>query len=102
MNRRPSIGTLMWILSIDRDKAKKIREIMGLKYTSIRSNAMSLIDEVLGTYGVEYIPAGHNNKSPSITYCNTGDAYKPTVMLLDDWKWAVGSWRDIVERGNYD
>lgn len=41
--------------------------------------AMEAIDAILGTCGVESIPAGHNSKSPALTYCNTGDTYGTTI-----------------------
>ena len=63
---------------------------------------MSIADDILDTCGVEGIPEGHNTKSPSIEYCNTGESYDATLLLIDGRRFAVGSWADIVERGNYD
>ena len=54
----------------------------------------------LGTFGVEYIPAGSNAQSPEITYLNTGDSYDLTVLYVNG-HFTIGSWGDIVERGNY-
>lgn len=54
----------------------------------------------LGTFGVEYIPAGNNRRSPAIDYLNTGDPYELTLIYRSG-RFAVGSWGDIVERGNY-
>jgi hypothetical protein len=63
---------------------------------------LSIADEILGTCGVEYIPAGRNAKSPAIEYCNAGDTYAATLMYVSGKGYRVGCWGDIVERGNYD
>lgn len=55
----------------------------------------------LGTFGVEYIPAGSNKRSPAITYLNTGDCYDLTLMYVNG-RFRLGCWGDIVERGNYN
>lgn len=62
---------------------------------------MSAADEFLKTFGVEYIPAGHNSKSPAIEYCNAGDTYTTTLLFVNG-SYRVGDWGSIVERGNYD
>ena len=55
----------------------------------------------LGTFGVEYIPEGHNMRSPAIEYLNAGDTYTDTLLYVNG-RFRVGCWGDIVERGNYD
>ncbi len=55
----------------------------------------------LGTFGVEYIAKGHNSKSPSITYLNSGDTYTLTILYVRG-QFRVGCWGNIVERGRYD
>lgn len=55
----------------------------------------------LGTFGVENIHEGRNKKSPAIDYLNTGDSYEMTLMYIRG-RFRVGSWGDIVERGNYE
>ena len=116
----PSAKRMISDLNIDRETANKIRAIMqggrevALQHPRtaawrnrcysepwISKLRMSAIDEVLGTYGVEYIPEGHNAKSPAILYCNTGDTYDETIMLING-RFVIGCWGDIVERGNYD
>jgi hypothetical protein len=62
---------------------------------------MSMANELLGTYGVEHIPHGKNKRSPSFEYCNAGDTYASTLLFVNG-SYRVGSWGDIVERGNYD
>lgn len=54
----------------------------------------------LGTFGIECIPKGNNRKSPSITYLNTGDTYGLTILYVNS-RFNIGSWGDIVEKGNY-
>ena len=66
----------------------------------LRTTKLSIASEIMGCYGVEYIPAGKGKRSPSIEYVNAGDGYIPTLMRVNgDYK--VGCWGDIVERGNY-
>lgn len=82
------------------------RAFWGIHY----ENAMRAIDGILGTCGVEYVHKGRNTKSPSFSYCNTGDSYGVTVILTwhrghfgQEWAvFSVGSWADRVERGNYE
>jgi hypothetical protein len=54
----------------------------------------------LGTFGVEYIARGTNQRSPAITYLNTGDSCDLTVLYVNG-RFRVGTWGDIVERGSY-
>lgn len=97
----PSIKTLKAAFpKLSPEEVKSIRRAMA-PGAHVGRHAMRVIDEILGTHGVEYIPAGHNAKSPGINYCNTGDSYGTTVLLVRG-KFRVGSWADIVERGNYD
>lgn len=96
----PSIKTLTNAFPhLDAESIRKIR--FHMTNGTHPSRALAAIDGFLGTHGVEYIPHGHNAKSPSIEYCNAGDAYKTTVMFVAG-AYRVGSWGDIVERGNYD
>lgn len=62
---------------------------------------LSMISELIGGFGVEYIAPGSNAKSPSIDYINTGDGYNLTLMFVRGG-YKVGCWADIVESGNYD
>ncbi len=61
---------------------------------------MHALDAALETFGVEYIEAGHNKRSPAFTYCNAGDTYATTILRVRG-SYRVGCWGDIVERGNY-
>jgi hypothetical protein len=81
--------------------AKQVRAIMAGPSRVNGQTRMQRIDAVISTYGVEYIAAGHNSKSPAITYCNAGDTYATTVLKVNG-RFRVGCWGDIVERGNYD
>jgi hypothetical protein len=62
---------------------------------------MQRIDAILRTFGVEYVAAGRNAKSPAFYYCNAGETYATTVLKVAG-KFRVGCWGDIVERGNYE
>jgi len=42
------------------------------------------LDNVAGTYGVEYVRQGHNQKSPSFHYLNTGDLYNTTLVRVNE------------------
>ena len=97
----PSVKTLMQIKDVTRKDALKIREIMQGPGTVDGQTRMERIDEVLHTFGVEFIPKGHTSKSPAIAYCNSGDTYDWTVLKVNG-QFRVGCWGDIVERGNYD
>jgi hypothetical protein len=55
----------------------------------------------LGTFGVEYIPEGHNAKSPAIDYLNTGDTYATTLLYVNG-QFRVGNWGYYVEQGDYE
>ena len=54
----------------------------------------------LGTFGVEGSEAGRGRRSPAFDYLNTGDAYELTVLHVRG-RYTVGTWGDIVERGDY-
>ena len=70
-----------------------------LQLTSVK---LAIADEILETYGVEYIPAGRGKRSPAIEYCNTGDTYALTLCYISGVGYRVTSWGDIVEQGNYE
>lgn len=97
--RYPSIKTLT--AAFGKEKARLIRKIMEGDRKVNGETRLERIDRVLGTCGVECIPPGHNQRSPAIYYCNTGDTYGTTVMKVGG-VFRVGCWGDIVERGNYD
>ena len=61
---------------------------------------LAIADEILGTHGVESIPAGRNRRSPAIEYCNAGDPYIPTLLRVNG-SYRVGDWGSITERGDY-
>lgn len=100
----PSVKTIENRLLVTHETALKIRTVMDGPGT--HEARLKQIDEILHTHGVEYIPAGHNRRSPAISYCNTGDTYRDTCMVLhDNWlsyRFVIGNWGSIVERGDYD
>jgi len=119
----PSIKTLATIT----DKPKELRKLLEIKTRdkldalletgqfphtstwlsqcynrpSVHETKMAMADEILNTFGVEYISRGKNAKSPAIEYCNSGDTYNATLMFVNG-NYVVGCWGDIVERGNYE
>lgn len=65
-----------------------------------------VLDELLGTYGVEYLLktseglAGHCSMTSDkliCTYLNSGDTYAATLLEFRG-RWQVGCWGDIAER----
>lgn len=95
----PSVKTLT--AAFPKLDAQDVQRIRGAMLDQHPREAMDIIDRILNTHGVEYIPQGHNAKSPAITYCNTGDTYGTTILYVNG-RYRVGCWGDIVERGNYD
>lgn len=63
---------------------------------------LEALNEVLGGYGVEYVPQGNGPNSPAFEYVNFGDSYDTTIVYFPDRAaWRVACWGDIVERGDY-
>ena len=79
--RYPSIAALTRVFGPD--KARRIRVIMLGDCHVNGETRLQRIDTVLGNCGVEYIPRGHNAKSPSIHYSNTGDSYGVTILKIN-------------------
>lgn len=62
---------------------------------------MHALNAELGMFGVEY--AKGKGRSRSFEYLNTGDTYATTIIRFENpAQYRIGSWGDIVERGNYD
>lgn len=110
----PSVRTICAIRGISHSQAVSIRHAMH-QYQLVQNSppyayppsigtkagVMSRICEIIDAYGVEYIPQGKNKRSPAITYVNLGDTYDTTVLFVKG-RFRIGSWGDIVERGNYE
>lgn len=104
--RLPSVKTIAERLAVPVDKAKRVREIME-GYEALYPfgdvaprRTLDRISNVIGGFGHEFIPSGSNAKSPAIHYANMGDTYAATVLFVRG-SFQIGSWGDIVERGNY-
>lgn len=103
----PSVKTIMQLKyftgePITRADAKRIRGIMEKAHGNLYSTyggGLQRIDAILKGCGVEYIDG--NGDWPSISYVNMGDTYDTTVMFVNG-RFRIGSWGDIVERGDYD
>lgn len=103
MVRYPSVAAIrrafsQWLRHGDATRIRRIMEGPGKVDGLTR---MERIDRILETCGVERIPHGHNQRSPAITYCNTGDTYNTTIMKING-RFVIGCWGDYVERGHYD
>ncbi len=125
--RAPSVERIERVLGIDRDKALTIRALMkrdGGPRTDIGAFpqteawvqacyhrppwwdvALHAIDEALGTHGIEgwSEPDDVSRPDRTVSYCNTGDSYAPTVALLTEpamWgtrvRWYLGSYEGLV------
>ena len=101
----PSIKRMMAMLGIDKAKAQEIKRVLRMPEYGIGGvtayRKLCSINSVLSTHGVEYIPKGKGGNSPAIRYCNTGETYNPTIMLIDG-RFIIGSWGDWVEKGDYE
>ena len=116
----PSIATLTRTFQIDRPTAILVRKVIKGQVdpcsVSTAANQRRLqayhphakyvlkleaLNQILGLYGVEYVPKGSNQRSPGFEYLNTGDSYAPTIVRFDGGGYRISSWGDIVERGNY-
>jgi hypothetical protein len=67
-------------------------------------DALLAVQEIfadLGTFGVGQIDRGNNKRSPAITFLNAGDTYELTILYING-RFRVGTWGDVVERGNYN
>ena len=95
--KMPSVKTLM-TLRLTKEQAVSIRYCAAKEGGNA---ALELADDFLRGHGIEYIPQGHNRKSPAIEYVNMGDPYEWTLMLIKG-RLQVGCWGDIVARGSYD
>lgn len=115
----PTVKRMLQTLNVTAEQAKAIRKAMetaekapspgwptfwGRPY----EDAMKEIDRILETCGVEYVEKG-GAFSPAFSYCNTGDSYAPTILLIwEDGTFAqtarfiISSWGDWVERRHYD
>ena len=85
-----------------RRKLDELRELDEYRYChdSFAVRDALLIAEArfvdIGTFGVEYIPRGGNQRSPAIDYLNAGDAYDLTVLYVNG-QFRAGDWGSYVE-----
>lgn len=128
----PSIKTLMQLKDMTPATAKLIRRVIkadreGLlqvaaeldpskpelhlhRYNYINHSTADLrselLDNLLGTFGVEYLFKGSEglrgdpesmHDSPILTYCNAGDTYALTLLKYRG-RWQVGNWGSIAEK----
>lgn len=88
------------------EQATKIRKLMEkfadrYPFGDVKpAKTMENIGSIMGCE-IQEIRKGRNQKSPAITYVNTGDPYDTTVMWVQG-QFVIGNWGYYVERGNYD
>jgi hypothetical protein len=65
---------------------------------SLHEIKMNLLDELLGSYGVEFINLEPGNYSwpKGIEYLNMGDTYTPTIIYYNN-RYSIGCWGDYLE-----
>jgi len=88
------------------EQAKQIRQLMekfreNNSYHVIPTYTLQKISDIIDGFGMESIQEGNNSRSPAIYYVNMGDTYDTTILWVNG-NFRVGSWGDIVERGNYN
>lgn len=97
----PTIKELTKLYDVDKRKAKAFRAIMQ-GYSP--NEALSLLDKLYNTFGVEsFSITVENGRKYIITYLNTGDSYKTTILYVKPvtgrrGRYEVGSWGDWAER----
>ena len=66
---------------------------------SIHGLKMSCLNELLGTYGVEFVNLEPDNYHcpKGIEYLNMGDHYTPTLLFFDS-RYSIGCWGDVLEQ----
>lgn len=101
--RAPSVEAIQTAFpKFGSDRVTQIREVLTREQDGLRPlRRLGAVNELLGFYGVEHISHGRNSKSPAIDYCNIGDPYNTTILLVNG-QFRIGCWGDIVERGNYE
>lgn len=70
------------------------------RYTDRIRAALTIIDAVLDTHGVEYIQSNQDtfHRAEGLSYANTGDTYGTTVIYDHSTdRWHIGDWGSFVE-----
>lgn len=102
-NRRGYLNRAHRFCSVVRKKLEESGEYRHCHESFLVLDILLNVESVfvdLGTFGVEYIAAGSDERSPEITYLNTGDSYDLTLLCVNG-RFRLGCWGDYVERGNY-
>lgn len=103
-SRKDYIGNI--VMRVARNTLNRLLEHPEYKYAhkSFAVRDAMLVAEAacpdVGTFGVEFVNSGTNQRSPEFYYLNTGDPYETTLLYING-RFRVGCWGDIVERGNY-
>lgn len=78
------------------------KEIDGFFHRPGKVQALMMrLDELCGSFGVEYVQAEESKTGRQIEYLNMGDPYIPTVVYLYGYtqpiKFLPGGWGDLVK-----
>jgi hypothetical protein len=95
MRTAASIKSLTQIKDVVKETAEKIRHVW-LTHTESRREARDMVDQLLNTYGVEYL-GRHKRTKHHIYYCNAGDGYTTTILFAGP-RMYVGCWADLAEK----
>jgi hypothetical protein len=103
----PSVKTIETLLSIEREKALRIRSFLEDYRDGKTCNprmALVRVDAVIKGHGVEHICSKQDTMREfnGLEYVNMGDPFKPTIYF--DHRagcFHVGSWGDVVQAHDY-
>ena len=88
-----SVEQLCQIKDVTPDVAERVRHVW--KHEPFRVEAMRQIDQLIGTFGVEYL--GRTRKGDrEVYYCNAGDTYATTVIFVEKTL-RIGCWGDFFD-----
>ena len=105
--RIPSTKTISSAFpDLSMDQVKRIRRLMEVSSYAgdrARDDAMTAIDRILGTHGVEGVTCrewfDRYHQNIRAVYCNSGDPYNVTILLDHaSGTFRVMAWGDFVER----
>lgn len=94
----PSLDTLMDVLDIVPDRAKRLKAMMG-GFASV-GDVLNTANGYMSGYGVAYAPSTQDAAKGrnGLSYVNMGNTYSATLVYdHDKGRYLVSSWGDIVE-----
>jgi len=94
----PSLDTLMDVLDIMPERAKRLKAMMG-GFASV-DDVLNVANGYMSGYGVAYAPSTQDAAKGrnGLSYVNMGNTYSATLVYdHDKGRYLVSSWGDIVE-----